>query len=59
MPKTHWKEVIIMAGNFEGIKNRRFGIEIEMTGITRCSAAKAIRDVLGGTIEHENTKLHK
>jgi len=31
----------IMAGNFEGIKNRRFGIEIEMTGITRCSAAKA------------------
>lgn len=30
-----------MAGNFEGIKNRRFGIEIEMTGITRCSAAKA------------------
>ena len=41
-----------MAGNFEGIKNRRFGIEIEMTGITRCSAAKAIRDVLGGTIEH-------
>ena len=41
-----------MAGNFEGIKNRRFGIEIEMTGITRCSAAKAIRDVLGGSVEH-------
>ena len=41
-----------MADNFEGIKNRRFGIEIEMTGITRCSAAKAIRDVLGGEIDH-------
>ena len=41
-----------MADNFEGIKNRRFGIEIEMTGITRCSAAKAIRDVLGGDIDH-------
>ena len=41
-----------MADNFEGIKNRRFGIEIEMTGITRCSAAKAIRDVLGGSVEH-------
>ena len=41
-----------MADNFEGIKNRRFGIEIEMTGITRCSAAKAIRDVLGSDIDH-------
>ena len=31
-----------MPGNFDGIKNRKFGIEIEMTGITRCEAAKAI-----------------
>ena len=41
-----------MAGNFEGIKTRRFGIEIEMTGITRCAAAKAIQKVLGGEIDH-------
>ncbi len=41
-----------MAGNFDGIKQRRFGVEIEMTGITRCSAAKAIQKVLGGSIDH-------
>ena len=41
-----------MAGNFDGIKTRRFGIEIEMTGITRCAAAKAIQKVLGGSIDH-------
>ncbi len=41
-----------MSTNFDGIKTRRFGIEIEMTGITRCSAAKAIRKVLGGEIDH-------
>ena len=41
-----------MPGNFDGIKNRKFGIEIEMTGITRCEAAKAIKKVLGGDIEH-------
>ena len=32
-----------MPENFDGIKNRKFGIEIEMTGITRCEAAKAIK----------------
>ena len=37
-----------MAGNFDGIKTRPFGVEIEMTGITRCAAAKAIQKVLGG-----------
>ena len=42
-----------MAGNFEGIKTRNFGIEIEMTGLTRCQAAKAIAKVLGGTAFHE------
>lgn len=41
-----------MAGNFDGIKQRKFGVEIEMTGITRCSAAKAIQKVLGGSIDH-------
>ena len=41
-----------MPGNFDGIKNRKFGIEIEMTGITRCEAAKAIKKVLGGDIDH-------
>ena len=41
-----------MAGNFDGIRTRRFGIEIEMTGITRCSAAKAIQKVQGGSIDH-------
>ena len=42
-----------MAGNFEGIKTRRFGVEIEMTGITRCAAARAIQKVLGGSISHD------
>ena len=42
-----------MAGNFEGIRTRNFGIEIEMTGLTRCQAAKAIAKVLGGTAHHE------
>ena len=41
-----------MPGNFDGIKNRKIGIEIEMTGITRCEAAKAIKKVLGGDIDH-------
>lgn len=41
-----------MSTNFDGIKQRCFGIEIEMTGITRCSAAKAIKRVLGGEIVH-------
>ena len=41
-----------MAGNFDGIKTRKFGVEIEMTGITRCSAAKALKKVLGGDIDH-------
>lgn len=41
-----------MAGNFDGIRTRKFGIEIEMTGITRCSAAKALKKALGGDIDH-------
>ena len=39
-----------MAGNFDGIKTRNFGIEIEMTGLTRCQAAKALSGVLGGEV---------
>ena len=42
-----------LAGNFDGIKTRNFGIEIEMTGLTRCQAAKALSGVLGGEVVHE------
>ena len=48
-----------MAGNFDGIKTRRFGVEIEMTGITLCAAAKAIQKVLGGSIDHEGGTYDK
>ena len=41
-----------MAGNFDSIRQRRFGVETEMTGITRCSAAKAIQKVPDGSIDH-------
>ena len=42
-----------MSKNFEGIKTRKFGIEIEMTGLTRSQAAKAMAKVLDGRVEHE------
>lgn len=48
-----------MAGNFEGIRTRNFGIEIEMTGLTRCQAARAIAKVLGGTAFHEGGSYDK
>ena len=41
-----------MAGNFDGIKTRRFGVEIEMTGLTRCEAAKALAKAFGTEPEH-------
>ena len=41
-----------MSGNFEGIKQQKFGVEVECTGLTREAAAKAISKVLGGTPEH-------
>ena len=41
-----------MAGNFEGIKTQRFGVEVECTGLTRSAAAKAVAKVLGGSTEH-------
>lgn len=48
-----------MAGNFDGIKTRNFGIEIEMTGLTRCQAAKALSGVLGGEVVHEGGAYDK
>lgn len=48
-----------MASNFEGIKTRKFGIEIEMTGLTRCQAAKAILRVLGSEVVHEGGSYDK
>ena len=48
-----------MAGNFEGIKTRKFGIEIEMTGLTRCQAAKALSKILGGEVVHEGGTYDK
>ena len=41
-----------MSENFDGIKKRNFGIEIEMTGLTRCQAAKAAAKALGGEVSH-------
>lgn len=35
-----------MSGNYDGIKTRGYGIEIECTGITRNQAAKAVAKVL-------------
>ena len=41
-----------MANNYEGIKNQKFGIEIEMTGLTRARAAKAVAQHFNTTVEH-------
>lgn len=43
---------VTLAGNFEGIKKRNFGIEIEMTGLTRNQAAKAVAKAVNGKVEH-------
>ncbi len=48
-----------MSKNFEGIKTRKFGIEIEMTGLTRSQAAKAMAKVLDGSVEHEGGSYDK
>ena len=48
-----------MSKNFEGIKTRKFGIEIEMTGLTRSQAAKAMANVLDGSVEHEGGSYDK
>ena len=36
-----------MGTNNEVMKSLNFGVEIEMTGITRCEAAKAIAEYFG------------
>lgn len=48
-----------MAGTFEGIKTRKFGIEIEMTGLTRSQAAKAVAKAVAGKVEHEGGSYDK
>ena len=48
-----------MSKNFDGIKTRKFGIEIEMTGLTRSQAAKAMANVLDGRVEHEGGSYDK
>lgn len=41
-----------MAGNFEGIKKQKFGIEIELTGITRAEAAEAMAILFDTSYNH-------
>lgn len=41
-----------MVDNIHGIKHRCFGIEIELTGITRCQAAQAVADLFGTYVSH-------
>lgn len=41
-----------MASNFDGIKQQRFGIEIEMTGLTRREAAEVIAGHFGTMFDH-------
>lgn len=41
-----------MADNLYGIKHRNFGIEIELTGITRCQATKAVASLFGTEAIH-------
>ena len=48
-----------MAGNFDGIKTRKFGIEIEMTGLTRCQAAKAVGKLFETEPEHSGGSYDK
>jgi len=48
-----------LAGNFDGIKTRKFGIEIEMTGLTRCQAAKAVGKLFETEPEHTGGSYDK
>lgn len=48
-----------MSGNFEGIKQQKYGVEVECTGLTREAAAKAISKVLGGLPEHFGDSYNK
>ena len=40
-----------MSGDYDGIKQQKFGVEIECTGLTRASAAKAISEVLDSSAD--------
>ena len=48
-----------MSENFEGIKQQKYGVEVECTGLTREAAAKAISKVLGGAMEHLGGRCDK
>ena len=48
-----------MSGNYEGIKTRGYGIEIECTGITRNQAAKAVAKVLESYAVNEGGSYDK
>ena len=48
-----------MAGNFDGIMTRRFGIEIEMTGLARCEAAKTLAKAFGSEPQHSGGTYDK
>lgn len=48
-----------MSGNYEGIKKQCFGVEIECTGLTRATAAKAISRVLGYPHEYFGSSYDK
>lgn len=48
-----------MTGNFDGIKLRKFGIEIEMTGLIRSQVAKAVGEVLGNKPTHDGGYYNK
>ena len=48
-----------MSVNYEGIKTRGYGIEIECTGITRNQAAKAVAKVLESYAVNEGGSYDK
>ena len=41
-----------MANNFDGIKNQKYGLEVELTGITRAKAAKTVAKYFETEIEY-------
>ena len=41
-----------MANNFDGIKTQKYGLEVELTGITRAKAAKTVAKYLSTEAEY-------
>ena len=41
-----------MANNFDGIKTQKYGLEVELTGITRAKAAKTVAKYFENEIEY-------